>query len=225
LKWYPLFQFPLWKSPIPSPLLLLWGCSSTHSTTPFCLPALAFPYTGAWSLHRTKGFSSLDAQQNDPLLHMWLEPWVAPCILFGWWFSSLELWWCLVGWYCSSYGVANPFSYFSPFSNSSIGATVLSPMVSCQQPPLYLSNSGIASRGTAISDSCQHIFLSICNTVWIWWLYVGWIPMCGSLWMAFPSIYAQHFVSVFPPVSVLFPPLRRNESTKPGAGSLRKSIG
>jgi len=33
-----------------------------------------------------------DAQQGHPLLHMWLEPWVAPCVLFGWWFSPLELW-------------------------------------------------------------------------------------------------------------------------------------
>jgi hypothetical protein len=35
------------------------------------------------------------------------------------WFSPWELW---VGWYCSSYGVAN-----SPFSNSSIEDTLLSP--------------------------------------------------------------------------------------------------
>jgi hypothetical protein len=23
---------------------------------------------------------------------MWLEPWVAPCVLFCWWFSPLKLW-------------------------------------------------------------------------------------------------------------------------------------
>ena len=23
---------------------------------------------------------------------MWLEPWVPPCVLFGWWFSPWELW-------------------------------------------------------------------------------------------------------------------------------------
>jgi hypothetical protein len=38
----------------------------------------------------------------------------------------------LVGWYCcSSYGVANSFSSFSPSSNSSIGNPVLSPMFDC----------------------------------------------------------------------------------------------
>ena len=29
-----------------------------HPPTHFCLPILAFPYTGALSLHRTKGLSS-----------------------------------------------------------------------------------------------------------------------------------------------------------------------
>jgi hypothetical protein len=48
----------------------------------------------------------------------------------------------LVGSYCcSSYGAANPFSSFSPFSNSSIGDPMLSPMVGWEQPPLYLSGT------------------------------------------------------------------------------------
>ena len=43
-----------------------------------------------------------------------LESWLPPYILFGWWFS---VWGALggpVGWDCSSYGVAIPFSSFSP---------------------------------------------------------------------------------------------------------------
>ena len=36
--------------------------------------------------------SPTDVQQGHPLLHMCLEPWVPPCILFGWWFSPWELW-------------------------------------------------------------------------------------------------------------------------------------
>jgi hypothetical protein len=45
----------------------------------------------------------------------------------------------LVGWYCySSYGFANPFSFFSPFSNFSIGDPMLSPMISCEHLPLNL---------------------------------------------------------------------------------------
>jgi hypothetical protein len=44
--------------------------------------------------------------------------------------SSLRVLEGLVGGYCcSSYGVVNPFNSFSPFSNSSIGDPVVSPMV------------------------------------------------------------------------------------------------
>ena len=55
---------------------------------------------------------------------MQLEPWVPPCIFFGWWFRPWELWGeeGLVCWYCCSfYGVANSFSSFSPSPTSSIG--------------------------------------------------------------------------------------------------------
>jgi len=48
-------------------------------------PALAGP----------RGSPPIGAQQGHPLLHMQLEPWVCPCVLFGWWFSPWELW--LVG--------------------------------------------------------------------------------------------------------------------------------
>jgi len=41
---------------------------------------------------------------------------------------------------------------------------------------------------------------------------MGWIPQWGSLWMAFPSLSAPHFVSIFPPV-FLFPLLRRTEAS------------
>jgi hypothetical protein len=34
----------------------------------------------------------IDVQQGHPLLHMWLKPWVSPCVLFVWWFSLWELW-------------------------------------------------------------------------------------------------------------------------------------
>jgi hypothetical protein len=34
----------------------------------------------------------------------------------------------------------------------------------------------------------------------------------GSIWMAFPSVSAPHFVSIFPPMSILFPLLRSKEA-------------
>ena len=118
----------------------------------------------------------------------------------------------MVGWYCSSsYEVAKPFSSFSPFSNSSIGNLVLSPMVGCKHLPLYWSGSGRASQETAISGSCQPALTSW-HPKW-WLLYMGWIPGWGwgSLWMAFLSVSAPHSVSVTPPMGILFPFLRRSE--------------
>ena len=55
------------------------------------------------------------------------------------------------GSYCSSsYGAAKPFSSLGPFSSSSIGDPVLSPMVDCEHLLLYLSGTDRASQETAI---------------------------------------------------------------------------
>jgi hypothetical protein len=89
---------------------------------------------------------------------------------------------------CSSYGAANPFSSFSSFSNSSIGDPMLTPMVGCEHPPLYLSGSDSASQEKAISGSYQQALLGIHNRVWVWWLFMGWIPRWSSLWMVIPSV-------------------------------------
>ena len=60
-------------------------------------------------------------------------------------------------------------------------------MVGCEHPPLYLSGSGRASQEAAISGYCQHAFLGIHNVVWVWQLYIRWIPRCDNFWMAFDS--------------------------------------
>jgi hypothetical protein len=80
-------------------------------------------YTEASSLHRNKGLYSHWCQKSpSSVLYIWLEPWIPPCVLLGWWFSPWELWEVgLVGWYCwFFYEIANPFSSFIPFSNSSV---------------------------------------------------------------------------------------------------------
>jgi hypothetical protein len=59
----------------------------THSH----LPALAFPYTGAMSLPRNKGLSSHWYPTRPSSATHVLEPWVPPCIFFGWWFNPWEL--------------------------------------------------------------------------------------------------------------------------------------
>jgi hypothetical protein len=71
----------------------------------------------------------------------------------------------LVGSYCySSYGAASSLSSFGPFSSSSTGDLVLSPMVGREHPPLYLSGTSGASQETAISGSCQQALVSIHNS-------------------------------------------------------------
>ena len=71
-------------------------------------------------------------------------------------------------------------------------------MFGCEHPYLYLLGYGKASTVTAISSFCQQALLDICNSVWVWCLYVGWVTTCGSLWMAFLSVSAPHFFPVFP---------------------------
>ena len=56
------------------------------------------------------------------------------------------------------------------------------------------------------AGSCWHQ-----PSVWIWLLFMGWIPKWGSLWMVIPSGSAPNFVSVTPSMGILFPILRRNE--------------
>jgi hypothetical protein len=106
----------------------------THSL----LPVLNSPNWGIYQAFIGPRTSPpINSWQGHPLLHMQLEQ----RVLFGWWLSPWELWGVgvLIGWYCcSSYVVANSFSSLGPFSNSSIGDPVLSPMVGCEHLPLYL---------------------------------------------------------------------------------------
>jgi hypothetical protein len=67
--------------------VLLWGCSLTHPPTPTSL-SWHFPSLGHWAFTKPRASPPTDAQQG----HLWLESWVAPCVLFGWWFSPWELW-------------------------------------------------------------------------------------------------------------------------------------
>jgi hypothetical protein len=88
---------------------------------------------------------------------------------------------------------------------------VFHPIDDCEHPLLYLPGIGIASQERAMSGSCQQNLSGICNSVWVWWLYMGWIPGWGSLWMVFPSLSAPNFVSVTPSMGILFLILRRSE--------------
>jgi hypothetical protein len=93
-KCYPLSWFPLQNPPShppPSVSMRVIPHPSTHSYLP----------TGAFT--GPMASSPIDTQQGHLLLYMQLEPWVTPCVLFGWWFSPWELWGGgLVAFYSSS---------------------------------------------------------------------------------------------------------------------------
>jgi hypothetical protein len=103
------------------------------------------------------------------------------------------------------------FSSLGTFSRSSIGGPVFHLIDDCEHPLRCLLGTGIASQETAISGSCQQNLVSICNSVWVWWLFMGWIPRWGSLWMVLLSLSAPNFVSVTPSIGILFPILRKNK--------------
>jgi hypothetical protein len=102
------------------------------------LQAPAPPFAGEASLYRIKSLfshlcqmqqssTSYAARATDPSMYiLWLV------------IQSLGALWGLVSWYCcSSYGVAIPFSSFSPSFNSSIGVPRLGLIVGCEY--LHLS--------------------------------------------------------------------------------------
>jgi len=80
------------SSPIPPPpppaSMRMLQLLPTHSN----LNIQALPYTGEMSLHRTKNSSSYWCCTMSSSVHMWLESWVPPHVLLGWWFSPWELW-------------------------------------------------------------------------------------------------------------------------------------
>ena len=138
------------------------------------------PVLGHMIFTRPRASLPIDGRLGHPLLHMQLETPVSPCVFFDWWFSPKELGGTDSYW-CSSYGVANPFSLLSTFSSSSIRGPVFPLMDDCEHPLLYLPGSVRASQKTAISGSHQQALVVICHSIWVWWLFMGWIPKWGSL--------------------------------------------
>jgi hypothetical protein len=111
---------------------------------------------------------------------------------------------------CSTYRCAGPLCSLGTFSNSSIGGPVSHAIDDYEHPLLYLPDTGIASPKTAISGYFQQNLAGICNSVWVLWLYMGWIPRWDSLLMVHPFVSVPNFVSVTPSMGILFPVLGRN---------------
>jgi hypothetical protein len=85
--------------PPPSP------CSPTHL---LLLPGPGIPLH--WGIEPSQDQGPLiDVWQGHLLLHMLLEPWVPPCVLFDWWFSPWELWG--IGWFILLFFLWCPIDY------------------------------------------------------------------------------------------------------------------
>ena len=115
-KWFSPSKLPLHKSPIPSPISLLFSSMRVlfHPLTHFSLPTLVSPYAGASSLHRIKGLLSHWSQKHSSYaayITIVMDPSVYTRWLMVYSLGTLH---GLVSWYCSSYRVAIHFSSLSP---------------------------------------------------------------------------------------------------------------
>ena len=61
-------------------------------------------------------------------------------------------------------------------------------VLSLTPPSAYLSGCDRASQETAISGSFEQVHFGIYNGIWVWLLYIWWIPRWGSLWRATYSL-------------------------------------
>ena len=74
-------------------LIPLFPCfyeSVPHPPIPVSLPRLS-PTLRHQAFTGPMASLPMDTQQSHPLLHMQLELWVPPVVVFGWWFNPWEL--------------------------------------------------------------------------------------------------------------------------------------
>ena len=72
--------------PLPASMRVL-PHPSTHPPTPTSPPWNCPILRHCQALTGPRATPPTDVQQGHPLPHMWLGPWVPPCVLFGWWSS------------------------------------------------------------------------------------------------------------------------------------------
>ena len=69
---------------------------------------------------------------------------------------------------------------------------------------MYLPGTDKGPQETAISGCSPQALVGIRHSVWVWWLFMEWIPKWGSLWVVVPSVSAPNFVSHFAFLKILF---------------------
>ena len=95
-----------------------------------------------------------DVWQGHPLLHMWLEPRVPPCVLSGWWFSLWELWghWMV-------HVLVPPIGLQTPSAPWLLSLAPLLGLASSIH--LCICQALAVSQEIPISGSCQQVLVSI----------------------------------------------------------------
>jgi hypothetical protein len=149
----------------------------THSPTHTPSPLSNFPTLGI----------KPSLQDQGPLLPLMLNKAIL-CYICSWYHGSLHFY-SLVGGLVSSlwklWGVwlfflltCKPLQLLQSFLLLLHWGPLVQSTVGCENPSLYLSDSGRASQETVLSGYCQHALLGlgVCISVWVWWLYTGWSP-------------------------------------------------
>jgi hypothetical protein len=135
--------------------------------------------------------------------------------LLGWWFSPWELWgiW-LVDIIVLPMWLQNP-SALSVFSLTPPLRTPLGTLHSVQ----WLAVSICLCIHQALAEPLRRqLYQAPVSKYFLAPTIVSgfgdciWMPRLGSLWMAFPSVFALHFVSLFSSMSILFHFLRRTDA-------------
>ena len=109
--------------------------------------------------------ATTDVQQGHSLLHMWTEPWVPPCVLFGWWNRQQELQgsgWLTLLLLLGGFKTIQLLQFLLQLLHPGPFAQ---PMVGCDHPPLHLPGSGRAFQETAISDSHQQVQYVLASSI------------------------------------------------------------
>jgi hypothetical protein len=133
------------------------------------------------NLHRTRASPPIAVRQGHPLLHMYLEPWLPPCTLLGWWSSPGEHWVIWPADVVLSMGLQSPFAppVLLPVPPPT-GVPELSLIIGSKHSHLLSLVASRTSQGTATPGSCQQAPLGNNNSIRVWCLQTGWIAQVGQ---------------------------------------------
>ena len=141
------------------------------SPLPASMKVLPHPPTSTFPPWQTptgpRAAALTDDQQDHPLLHMRLEPWFPPCVLFSWWSSPQEL---LEVWPVDT--VASPMGLQIPSAPSVPSPSGTPNTVQWLAVSIHLcicqALTDPLRRQIYQTPSCQQALVGIHSYVWVW---------------------------------------------------------